>query len=121
MKISTILDQIDLGTMALPKFQRGYVWNREQVRGLMNSLYRKFPIGSLLVWIVQSDEAVTRGNGPTTPGVVKSLRLAGRSSCDLRDVPHDLRDVPQSRLAGRSSVYKFMSSRRKPTGISIEK
>jgi len=73
MKISTILDQIDLGTMALPKFQRGYVWNREQVRGLMNSLYRKFPIGSLLVWIVQSDEAVTRGDGPTTPGVVNLL------------------------------------------------
>jgi len=32
MKISTILDQIDLETMALPKFQRGYVWNREQVK-----------------------------------------------------------------------------------------
>jgi len=73
MKISTILDQIDLGTMALPKFQRGYVWNREQVRGLMNSLYRKFPIGSLLVWIVQSDDALTRGDGPITPGVVNLL------------------------------------------------
>ena len=73
MKISTILDQIDLGTMALPKFQRGYVWNREQVRGLMNSLYRKFPIGSLLVWIVQSDEALTRGDGPIIPGVVNLL------------------------------------------------
>jgi len=57
MKISTILDQIDLGTMALPKFQRRYVWNREQVRDLMNSLYRKFSIGSLFVWIVRSDEA----------------------------------------------------------------
>ena len=73
MKISTILDQINLGTMALPKFQRGYVWNREQVRGLMNSLYRKFPIGSLLVWIVRSDEALTRGDGPITPGVVNLL------------------------------------------------
>jgi hypothetical protein len=25
MKIRTILDQIDLGSMALPEFQRGYV------------------------------------------------------------------------------------------------
>jgi len=33
MKVSTILDQIDLGSFALPKFQRGYVWNRVQVRG----------------------------------------------------------------------------------------
>jgi len=73
MKISDILNQIDHGAMALPKFQRGYVWNREQVRNLMNSLYRKFPIGSLLVWMIQSDEALTRGDGPITPGVVNLL------------------------------------------------
>ncbi len=48
MNITTILDQIDMGSIALPEFQRGYVWNRDQVRGLMNSLYRKHPIGSLL-------------------------------------------------------------------------
>jgi len=41
MQISTILAQIDLGGIALPEFQRGFVWNREQVRGLMDSLYRK--------------------------------------------------------------------------------
>ncbi len=34
MKISTILDHIDSGHMALPEFQRGYVWGRDQVRGL---------------------------------------------------------------------------------------
>lgn len=29
MKISTILDHIDNGHMALPEFQRGFVWNRD--------------------------------------------------------------------------------------------
>lgn len=48
MKIQTILDQIDIGSMALPEFQRGFVWNRDQVRNLMYSLDRKHPIGSLL-------------------------------------------------------------------------
>ncbi len=43
MDVQTILSQIDLGSIALPEFQRGYVWNREQVRGLMTSLYRKYP------------------------------------------------------------------------------
>ncbi len=38
MKISTILDHIDSGHIALPEFQRGYVWNRDQVRGLFDSL-----------------------------------------------------------------------------------
>lgn len=60
MKISTILDQIDLGSMALPEFQRGYVWNRTQVRDLMNSLYRRFPVGSLLVWETKRDNTIAR-------------------------------------------------------------
>jgi hypothetical protein len=32
-KLSTLLAQIDSGTLLLPEFQRGYVWNRDQVRG----------------------------------------------------------------------------------------
>lgn len=35
MKVSTILDYIDGGHMALPEFQRGYVWNRDQVHGFI--------------------------------------------------------------------------------------
>lgn len=73
MKISTILDQIDMGTIALPNFQRGFVWNRDQVKGLISSLYRKFPVGSLLGWVTPSDGAPTRGDGSVSPGVVNLL------------------------------------------------
>jgi hypothetical protein len=73
MKISTILDQIDIGSIALPEFQRGYVWNREQVRGLMFSLYRKHPVGGLLVWVTKSEGASARGDGNLAAGVVKLL------------------------------------------------
>lgn len=38
MNILIIIDKIDMGSIALLKFQRSYVWNRDQVRGLMNSL-----------------------------------------------------------------------------------
>ena len=57
MKVSTILDHIDSGGMTLPNFQRGYVWNRDQVRGLMDSLYHRHPVCSLLVWATSSDGA----------------------------------------------------------------
>lgn len=73
MKISTILDHIDSGHMALPEFQRGYVWNRDQVRGLFESLYRRHPVGSLLVWVTESAGAEVRGDGKVAPGVVKLL------------------------------------------------
>lgn len=70
MQISTILSQIDLGAMALPEFQRGYVWNRDQVRELMASLYRRYPVGGLLVWKTRTENANARGDGPLQPGYV---------------------------------------------------
>lgn len=73
MKISTILDHIDSGHMALPEFQRGYVWNRDQVRGLFDSLYRRHPVGGLLVWATEAKTAAHRGEGPLAAGIVKLL------------------------------------------------
>uniref|UniRef100_A0A0C1REK1 GmrSD restriction endonucleases N-terminal domain-containing protein n=1 Tax=Tolypothrix bouteillei VB521301 TaxID=1479485 RepID=A0A0C1REK1_9CYAN len=75
MNISTILDQIDMGAIALPEFQRGYVWNRDQVKALMNALYRKHPVGTLLVWETKTDqaEAHARGDGKLSAGSVKLL------------------------------------------------
>lgn len=73
MKISIILAHIDSGHIALPEFQRGYVWNRDQVRGLFDSLYRRHPIGGLLVWATESKTATHRGDGPMSAGVVKLL------------------------------------------------
>lgn len=73
MKISTLLDHIDSGHMALPEFQRGYVWNRDQVRGLFDSLYRRHPVGGLLVWATESKTTAHRGDGPRVAGVVNLL------------------------------------------------
>ncbi len=73
MRVQTILDQIDLGAVALPEFQRGYVWNRDQVRGLMDSLYHKHPVGSLLTWVTRTDNANHRGSGELQSGTVKLL------------------------------------------------
>ncbi len=73
MKVSTILDHIDSGHMALPEFQRGYVWNRDQVKNFFSSLYNRHPVGGLLVWVTESDTAVYRGDGDLAPGVVKLL------------------------------------------------
>ena len=73
MRISTVLDYIDNGYMALPEFQRGYVWGRKQVRGLFDSLYRRHPVGGLLVWSTESRLADHRGDSQLAPGIVKLL------------------------------------------------
>ena len=73
MNVGNLLAMIDMGSVALPVFQRGYVWNREQVRGLMDSLYKGHPVGSLLTWQTQTETAETRGNLEAGPGPVNLL------------------------------------------------
>ena len=68
-KLAAVLFQVDSGSILLPEFQRGYVWNRDQVRGLMRSLYRDYPIGSLLTWETQADGASVRGEAAGTPAI----------------------------------------------------
>lgn len=77
VKISTVLDKIDSGAIALPEFQRGYVWSRRQVRDLVESLYRRFPVGSLLLWETATESAHARGEGKLQRGYV-SLLLDGQ-------------------------------------------
>lgn len=45
---STLVDQIDRGTIGLPDTQRPFVWKIVKVRDLFDSMYRGYPIGYLL-------------------------------------------------------------------------
>ena len=71
--VATILDNIDNGRLALPQFQRGYVWSGNQVRQLMESMYRRHPVGSLIVWNTEPDERVIRKGQELAPGTVQLL------------------------------------------------
>jgi hypothetical protein len=102
MNISTILDHIDNGHMALPEFQRGYVWNGDQVRGLMQSLYRRYPVGSLLVWATQSEAAEYRGDEQLAPGVVKLLLDGQQRITSLYGI---IRGKPPAFFDGSSKAF----------------
>jgi hypothetical protein len=41
----------------LPDLQRGFVWSSERVRALHDSLYRRYPVGALLLWKPTWEEA----------------------------------------------------------------
>ncbi|MBI9088457.1 MAG: DUF262 domain-containing protein [Desulfobacterium sp.] len=55
--IFNLLDEVRAGKLRIPKFQRSYVWRREQMTELLDSIYHQFPIGSLLVW--ETEERVS--------------------------------------------------------------
>ena len=78
MKIVDILNNIDNGVLALPVFQRGYVWKRRQVKDLMNSLYHEYPVGALLTWTTGAEQVEVRGDGPARSSGAIQLLLDGQ-------------------------------------------
>lgn len=102
MKIDTILDRIDLGDIALPEFQRGYVWNREQVRSLMHSLYRRHPVGGLLVWVTKTENAEARGDGKLSQGTVELLLDGQQRITSLYGI---VRGRPPAFFDGNAQVF----------------
>jgi hypothetical protein len=48
--INTLLSWIDSNEVAIPEIQRPFVWNKVQVRNLIDSLYRGYPVGYLIAW-----------------------------------------------------------------------
>lgn len=54
--IGTLVDMYKRGELRLPEIQRHYVWRATRVRDLLDSLYRGYPSGSILMW--ETDEPV---------------------------------------------------------------
>ena len=49
-RIHQLAGRVLSGDIVLPEFQRPFVWKRRQVLDLLDSIYRNYPIGSMLVW-----------------------------------------------------------------------
>jgi len=48
--ITTYLDELKNHDYQIPTFQRDVVWERENVKKLWDSIYKFYPLGSILVW-----------------------------------------------------------------------
>lgn len=50
LSISAILGLIKANDIAIPEIQRPFVWKNKQVRDLMDSLYKGYPVGYIILW-----------------------------------------------------------------------
>lgn len=48
--IGQIIGLIEANDIAIPEIQRPFVWRRSQVRDLMDSLYKGYPTGYIIIW-----------------------------------------------------------------------
>lgn len=61
--IRNILSAVVSGEIRIPAFQRGFVWEMDRVAYLLDSIYRGYPIGSLLFWRTKYQLATERDLG----------------------------------------------------------
>jgi len=55
MKINLFVEEkLSKDKMLIPTFQRDFVWEPENIRKLWDSIYRFYPIGSILYWVTDS-------------------------------------------------------------------
>ncbi|TXI76624.1 MAG: DUF262 domain-containing protein, partial [Dokdonella sp.] len=54
--VEELVAMIERGELRLPEMQRRYVWRSTRVRDLLDSLYRGYPSGAILLW--ETDETV---------------------------------------------------------------
>ena len=59
-----IVAAVESGQLRIPAFQRGFVWEPDRVAFFMDSLYKGYPFGSLLIWRTNEKLLADRKLGP---------------------------------------------------------
>jgi hypothetical protein len=62
--IRVVIDHILGGRIRIPAFQRGFVWDADRVAYFMDSLYKGYPFGSVLLWRTSNRLTTERKLGP---------------------------------------------------------
>ncbi|MDT5122101.1 MAG: hypothetical protein QOC96_1583 [Acidobacteriota bacterium] len=64
LTIRQIIGQLLAGQIRVPAFQRGFVWDANMVAYLMDSIYKGYPFGSILLWRTKERLNFERKLGP---------------------------------------------------------
>ena len=62
--IEEIIGKLKRGELRIPAFQRGFVWSPDDVAFLMDSIYKDYPFGSVLLWRTKIKLTQERNLGP---------------------------------------------------------
>ncbi len=108
ISIGDLVSMIQKGELQLPEMQRRYVWTSTRVRDLLDSLYRNYPSGTILVW--ESNAAQ-----PTREMAVQTQRNPWSATKLLLD--------GQQRLTSLSAVLRgepiSVRNRKRPVDIAF--
>jgi hypothetical protein len=117
-KVEELVSMIERGELRLPEMQRQYVWRSTRVRDLMDSLYRGYPSGAILLW--ETDEAVPLQDFAVsqTAAPFKSTRLLLDGQQRLTSLSAVIRGEPV-KVRGRKRAIDLLFNLEHPEDLSV--
>jgi len=77
MKVETLLKDIENKDLVLPEFQRDFVWKEDDIKKYIQSIYKKYPTGSLLIWKTLNPPKLS-GGYKSSEGIYTRVLLDGQ-------------------------------------------
>lgn len=115
--VEELVSMIERGELRLPEMQRRYVWRSTRVRDLLDSLYRGYPSGAILLW--ETDEAVPQQAFAVTQNInpYQSTRLLLDGQQRLTSLSAVIRGA-QVNVRGRKRPIELLFNLEHPEGLA---
>ena len=116
--VEELVGMIERGELRLPEMQRRYVWRSSRVRDLLDSLYRGYPSGAILLWetdedVPLQDFAIAQQGNP-----YKSTRLLLDGQQRLTSLSAVIRGESVA-VRGRRRPIELLFNLEHPEGLSV--
>ena len=111
--VENILGIIRNGEVAIPEIQRPFVWKGKQVRDLVDSLFRGYPAGYLIIW---QNPGVKLKDGQTSVG--KKILIDGQQRVTAEFLQGNQHPDSVAPRAGSYRIHCIIHPRRSPQAES---
>ena len=116
--VEELVGMIERGELRLPEMQRRYVWRSTRVRDLLDSLYRGYPSGAILLWetdeeVPLQDFAIAQQGNP-----YQSTRLLLDGQQRLTSLSAVIRGVPVG-VRGRQKPVELLFNLEHPEELAV--
>lgn len=116
--VEELCAMIERGELCLPEMQRKYVWRATRVRDLLDSLYRGYPSGAILVWETSRDVPIRKFSVHQSDNPYASNKLLLDGQQRLTSLSAVIRGEPVS-VRGRKRPIDILFNLKHPDKLTI--
>src|SRR5215470_11781391 len=116
--VEELVMMIERGELRLPEMQRQYVWRSTRVRDLLDSLYRGYPSGAILLWETDEDVPLRKFSVEQVGNPYQSVRLLLDGQQRLTSLSAVIRGQPVT-VRGRQRPIEILFNLEHPEQLAV--